>query len=353
MTNRKMEKLLPIASAHCITFEPAKGAWNRMGAYAVHVALLTIFTGGLLTARLSHTGGMWVQPGQKSDQITQNTFNLDQVGQRALELPFTVECIDIQQKLVDPQKFIDSGNTLDWLTRVKLTDKDTGKVTDNVLIHMNKPFDYRGYRFFQASFREMGGARSINLKILRENGQAEAYDLKMNAEVKTSDGSRVAYLDFAPHFELTPQGQPNNASPMYENPAAHLQVTSPSGERTDVWAFTDPYLKQIEGAPFLSKKLLPEKGPRFVLAGFEKASQAHMLSIQYDPGTFWFYLGSAELCLFLVLVFFFAHKRLWIVCEDGKVFLGGDANRNRIPFEDEIRRIALKIKGEDPAKDAA
>lgn len=34
------------------------GVWNRFGAYAVHVGLLTIFTGGFLTAQFGATGSM-------------------------------------------------------------------------------------------------------------------------------------------------------------------------------------------------------------------------------------------------------------------------------------------------------
>src|SRR5205085_1865238 len=33
-----------------------RGAWNRLGAYAVHVALLVIFLGFFMTANWGHTG---------------------------------------------------------------------------------------------------------------------------------------------------------------------------------------------------------------------------------------------------------------------------------------------------------
>jgi hypothetical protein len=46
----------------------------------------------------------------------------------------------------------------------------------------------------------------------------------------------------------------------------------------------------------------------------------------------------------LIGVFFFSHQRLWIVVEDGKVSLGGDANRNRLGFEDRLKRIAANIR---------
>jgi cytochrome c biogenesis protein len=39
-----------------------RGVWNRLGAYAVHVGLLTIFFGGFMTSR-GYTGSIWITPG--------------------------------------------------------------------------------------------------------------------------------------------------------------------------------------------------------------------------------------------------------------------------------------------------
>ena len=48
--------------------------------------------------------------------------------------------------------------------------------------------------------------------------------------------------------------------------------------------------------------------------------------------------------LLLIGVFFFSHQRLWIVVEDGNVYMGGDANRNRLGFEDRAKRLAELIR---------
>ncbi|HEX4947065.1 MAG TPA: cytochrome c biogenesis protein ResB [Blastocatellia bacterium] len=331
-----------------------KGAWNRMGAYAVHLSLLTIFAGGMLTSLKSQQGGMWVQAGTKDDKFMKNVFNLDQVGQQAVELPFTVECLDIRQTLVDKTKSIDSGNTIDWFTKIKITDKETGKV-EEALIHMNKPHDWggsflgAGYRMFQASTMEMGSARSINLKATPTGGGAtQDVQVMLNGEANLADGSTVRYIEFVPDFQLTPQGQVDTASGEYNNPAAHIEVVKPDGEKERAWVFTEEFQKQLENNAALKDRLAGKTGFNFLLKDFEKASQAHMLSIQYDPGANWFYLGSAMLCTSLLLVFFFSHQRLWIVCEEGKVFIGGDANRNRLGFEDRIKQIAARIKGVVP-----
>src|SRR5215212_9366529 len=71
-----------------------RGAWNRLGAYAVHVALLVIFVGGFLTARFGHTGQMFLRPGETSGEMTEQIFSeAGQPSQVSLNLPFEVECI--------------------------------------------------------------------------------------------------------------------------------------------------------------------------------------------------------------------------------------------------------------------
>jgi cytochrome c biogenesis protein len=325
-----------------------RGAWNRLGAYAVHVALLTIFTGGFLTSR-GHTGGMWVEPGKTSDKMLQQVFNVENattkyaVGEQELQLPFEIEGIDIQQKLIDKDKSIDAGNTLDWLTRVKIRDE---KGEHEALIHLNKPYDYRGYRLFQASFMNLGSARYIHLNVTPGGGgPAQDVTVKRNEETKLADGTRLRYVEFNPHFVLDRDRKVQIASGDYKNPAAHLEVVKPDGEKVSAWAFSDSFFKEMAGAPFLKSMFDNQGGYRFELLDFEKVPQAHMLSIQYDPGSTVVYAGFGMLCMCLIGVFFFSHQRLWIVVEDGAAYLGGDANRNRLSFEDKVRKIGARITG--------
>ncbi|HYE71989.1 MAG TPA: cytochrome c biogenesis protein ResB, partial [Blastocatellia bacterium] len=330
-----------------------KGAWNRLGAYYIHIALLTIFAGGFISATRSNTGGMWLAPGMVDDKLMMNTFEVNNetneyaIGQRAFQLPFVIECIDIQQKLIDKTKYIDGGNTLDWLTRVRIKDNETGQ-TQEALIHLNKPYDYRGYRMFQASFRDIGSARTVNLRVKSESGATQDVALKLNEEAKLADGTILRYVEFNPTFTLNQQGEPDIGSNQYENPAAHLEVTKPNGENGSIWAFNENFQKQLESEPAWKARLISSTGPQVTLVDFEKASQAHMLSIQYNPGITTIYIGSFLLCLMLVLTFFFSHQKLWVVVEGGRVFIGGDANRNRLGFEDRMKKIAARIRGEAP-----
>jgi cytochrome c biogenesis protein len=325
-----------------------RGAWNRLGAYAVHVALLLIFLGGYLTAKYGHTGGMWLQPGHSADKMVQQVYSVDGAAngpatrEVKLQLPFEVECLEVQQKLIDKTKFIDAMNTIDWLTRIRIKD-ETGE--REALVHLNKPYDYRGYRFFQSSFQAVGSARTINLRLTPEGGGSpQNIALKLNEETALADGTRLRYFEFNPDFQMGQHNHPSMASGEYNNPAAHLEITKPNGERSEAWAFTENYLKAINEAPFLKSASLASNGWQITLTDFEKAALAHMLSVQYDPGISVVYLGFLLLCLTLVGVFFFAHQRLWMVVEDGQVHLGGDTNRNRLVFEDKVRKMAAALR---------
>ncbi len=335
-----------------------RGVWNRLGAYAVHVGLLTIFFGYFMTSR-GHTGSMQIRPNQSSDRIVKNEFNIDNattehaVGVRQLEIPFTVECLDFQQKLINKNGGLDAGNTLDWLTTVRITDHETGQKT-NAVIHMNTPFDYRGYRFFQASYSPPAIARTIKLRVTPvSGGEPEEVTIQRNGEAKLSDGTRLRYNGFHPNFSVgrdqkVDMSQEALGSMDYGNPAVNLGYVSPDGKQGDVWAFNETFAKRVANAPFM-KKFMDSGAYQFVIAEFEKAPTWTVLSVQYDPGTTIVYIGFTTLCLMLILVFFFSHQRLWIVVEDGAVYMGGDANRNRLGFEDRAKKVGELIRQQQTA----
>ncbi|MCI0524609.1 MAG: cytochrome c biogenesis protein ResB [Acidobacteria bacterium] len=325
-----------------------RGVWNRLGAYAVHIGLLTIFFGGFMTSR-GFTGMMPVVPNQSSDRMVQNVFDTDHattehaIGQRELALPFTVEGVDIQQKLINKDGSIDLGNTLDWLTRVRILDHQTGQQTE-ALIHMNTPFDYRGYRLFQASYNKPGRARTIKLRVTpAPGGQPQEVTIRRDGEAKLADGTRLRYVRFNPSFTVDRNQQVGMSSPDYDNPAAHLAYITPDGKQGEVWAFNEAFANTVATAPVM-KKFMENDAYQFVLTDFEKVGTDHVLSIQYDPGARIVYVGFTILCLMLIAVFFFSHQRLWIVVEDGNVYLGGDANRNRLGFEDRAKKLAGLIR---------
>jgi cytochrome c biogenesis protein len=317
------------------------GVWNRFGAYAVHVALLTIFLGGFLTAQLGTTGNLPLAPGESSDLMRENVVDLDRVSEITKKLPFEIAVTDIEQKLIKDDGPIAAGNTLDWITRFTITDEGE---THEAMVQMNRPFDYRGYRFFQASFTPVGRARNITLDVTPAGGsEAERLKIGRDGTATLSDGTLIRFDEFRGNFRIGPE-DPNEDTTAYPNPAAVLQVVPPGGTVQTAYAF-GPEMADIPAA----RK--PTAGYTYRLAGFEKVSDRHVLSVQRDPGATVVYVGFTGLFLTLVAVFMFSHQRIWVVREtldDGtsRITIAGNANRNPHPFEEKFSRFVNDLRSD-------
>jgi cytochrome c biogenesis protein len=320
-----------------------RGAWNRLGAYSVHVALLTIFFGGFLTSQFGRVGQMPLEPGLSQSEMTETVFNVDQLSRAVYQLPFEVECTDIEQKLIRKEGRITSDNTLDWFTRIKIKDPERGETV--AAVHLNSPYDYRGYRFFQASFIANGKARQIVLRVTPQaGGAAQDVTIPRGGAATLADGTRVEFKDFAANFTVGGAAQQPGEG-VYDNPAATLAVTPPGAAPVKAVAFTP---EMAERAPFAKQ---PVAGHTWRLVDFEKAPQAHILSVQKDPGATVVYVGFTLLALTLSGVFFFSHERAWALVDEKdegrfEVVLGGNTNRNHLGFGDRFRKLSAAVGGE-------
>ena len=324
-----------------------RGAWNRLGAYSVHVALLTIFFGGFMTSQFGRNGNMPLEPGSASGEIQEQIIDVDQFSVRTHQLPFQVECTDIQQELMRKDGAITSDNTLNWRTWIKIKDPDPDYGEREGLVSLNNPYDYRGYRFFQASFIADGKARHIRLQVTpAAGGQPQEVNIPRGGSAQLADGTRIDFKDFQSNFSLgrnRPQGDEEGS--VYNNPAAVLAVTPPGGQPAKAFAFTP---EMAERAPFAKQ---PVAGYTFRLVDFEKAPKAHILAVQRDPGATVVYVGFTLLAITLCAVFFFSHERVWALVEErgaGKyeVVVGGNTNRNQLAFGDRFRRVVALVTGQ-------
>jgi len=321
-----------------------RGKWNRLGAYIVHVALLTLFLGHFVALQTGFDADVRLTPGEKTDQIQMIQFDLDKKERYNVQLPFSMECTDIEQRLIDPRGGIDVTNTLDWRTEVKINDPQYGETLAE--ISLNKPLSYRGYRFFQAQTIPVGNARKITLELTPQNGgEPQKIEIPRLGSTTLPDGTKVDFQQFVSDFTFGPSGQADTKSADYNNPAAILNVTPAGGQPVRVFAFAAKLADNIPvGAP--------KAGYKWRLADFEKAPTAHILSIKYDPfdGAFiaW-YFGGFGLIAALIFVFFISHRRVWARIEhtetgEEKIILAGEANRNQVAFHDKFESIVDKLR---------
>ena len=338
-----------------ITVFAQRNAWNRLGAYAVHVALLTIFTGGFLTSRYGLGGPMEIKPGKTSNVFATSEITIDGAREAQAMLPFQIECLDLQQKLIKPEGTLDQTNTIDWLSSIRIIDKERN-VQQDMLVHLNNVGDYRGYRFFQNSFMPVGNARQITITFEPTAGggtPSQPVTIMRNGSAEVPGIGTVRYVGFFADFDVDSSG-PTTLSREYNNPAAQLEITGADGKRHMAFAFNpqlaEEYLtKASEKVKDGGDNPLLINGNKIILRDFEKVSLTHTLTIQYDPGRTPVYIGFTLLVLALCSVFFFSHQRVWAVIEpdgDGsKIYFGGNTNRNRPAFEGRFNSLVQSVTG--------
>jgi cytochrome c biogenesis protein len=332
------------------------GRWNRIGAYIVHVFLLILFLGHFVAHQFGFDADVRLTPDtnpqvlsdfnlvQKSNTIQLIKFRLDQQERFDVQLPFTITCLEIEQRLIDTGGQIEITNTMDWRTRIQIDDPEYGATVADV--SLNNPFTYRGYRFFQASAITVGSASSMTFELTPEKPgeQPITINLKRNETATLPNGTKVAYENFLPDFVMK-GNQFSTQSADYNNPVAVLNVTTPASadkpeETVKVFAFAN---KLPDNAPVAAAKA----GYKWHMTSYVKSPLAHVLSIKYDPFNAAFiawYIGGFGLMGALVYVFMFSHRRVWSLIEmksdaQFEVVFGGDANRNHLAFDDKFRSI--------------
>jgi cytochrome c biogenesis protein len=331
-----------------ITVFAERSAWNRLGAYAVHVALMMILVGGFLTSRYGVGGSMEIVPGRAANSFETYEGQSEGGRSRKAQLPFAVECTDLQQQLIKPEGGLDVMNTIDWLSFIRIKDGDKEVPA---LVHLNSPFDYRGYRFFQSSFQPEGYARQVTVRFETAAGPREV-TIERGGAVDVEGVGRVAFENFYSDFTLDGRSA-GTASGEYNNPVAELQITAPDGKSRREFAFNAEMLGQSPHAPGAQTDAQKDQpspaAARTLLKGFEKVAVSHTLTVQYDPGRTPVYAGFVLLTLSLCAVFFFSHQRVWAVIEPdakrSRVYFGGNTNRNRPAFEGRFNSLVQSVLG--------
>lgn len=313
-----------------------KAAWNRLGGYAVHVALLLILFGGFLTSWSAQSGEMALAPGMTADRIETREALGDMTRRVTAELPFKIYCRDIRQKLIDSRGSIRPSNTLDWVTEITIIE---GEMRTDASVSLNSPIDYEGYRIFHSSVVPLGRARTIRITATPEIGEPETISLNRGGTATLSDGTKVEFVSFRAGFDMKSE-DPTGDTSDYESPAAVLEVTPPGGKQEPAFAFGGlmaemPVAKQ------------PVAGYTFRVVDFEKVADRHILFIRRDPGQPLLYAGFGLLVISLLGVFLFSHRRIWFrvdgEAEGIRVRLAGETNRPYDTFGSAFDRIASEI----------
>ncbi len=298
---------------------------SELAVYIVHASLLLIFLGGIVDALYGWRGFVTLTRGQQSSQVQPQNGT-------ARTLPFAVRCDGAGQ-----ENYAD-GSPKRWWSDLAVV-KD-GQVVLRKQIVVNEPLVYGGVRFYQASYGNTGKLDKMVLTATARAGQ-DPKDLAigLNETLPLDADTTVRLAEFIPDY-VVQDGQVYARSNDLENPAAHLVVESKKlAKAVNFWMPPIPGVEQNASSPYTFQ------GKDLKMAYFTG------LEVSHEPGQWSVWAGVIVMGFGLALVFYFVHKRVWVVpVRDAKgqlkLWIGGTANKNKDAFEQRFRELVEQIESE-------
>jgi cytochrome c biogenesis protein len=300
-----------------------RNRFSEMAVFIVHASLLLIFLGSNIDALFGWRGFVTLTRGEQSSQVKPQNGS-------PRNLPFAVRCDGAGQ-----ENYAD-GTPKRWWSDLSVL--ENGTLIRRKQIVVNDPLVYRGIRFYQASYGQIGKIDKLVLTAIPRDGQSpKDVTLGLDETVPLDADTSVRLAEFIPDYVFS-DGQVYARSNQLENPAAHLVVESKkSGQSVNVWLPPIPGLEQNASSPYAFE------GKDVQMAYFTG------LEVSHEPGQWSVWAGVVLMGIGLTVVFYFVHTRIWVIpVRDVRgqlqLWIGGTANKNKDAFEHRFRDLADKIE---------
>ncbi|MEO2082674.1 MAG: cytochrome c biogenesis protein ResB [Desulfurobacteriaceae bacterium] len=276
-----------------------KNVFARFGVYIVHLGVLIVLIGGLVTAIFGFRGYMNLSEGTMSNLVS---FFSDP---KVIHLPFYIKC---NKFTID---FYPSGMPKAYISDLSVI--ENGREVLRKEIRVNDPLKYKGIYFYQASY-----------------GQGEAF-----IKLKSPRGEEVIPVAF---------GQPIKVGE-----GVYLRVISIDGRTMTIGIdlIEGDQIKTYGIKPFISYQV-PGTDIYFAVVDVKPTFYTG-LQVSKDPGTWIVWVGSTVLILGLIVAFFIPHRRVWARLEkrgEGKtrLVIGGLTNKGTEGLARELEEILGVVK---------
>lgn len=120
--------------------------WKRLSVCALHLSILFILLGALLTMLTGQHGRMKLEPNRANSQFY--IQEQDDITKVALPFSLTLDRFEIE-------KYPNSNKPKDYVSYLQLTDGETQK---DIVISMNNILRHKHYRFYQSDYDEQGNS---------------------------------------------------------------------------------------------------------------------------------------------------------------------------------------------------
>jgi cytochrome c biogenesis protein len=314
-------RLKTSGAAPRLTGVAQKRRLGLFGSDTVHVGLLIILAGGVISGFTSRRGELDLRVGQTAD-----------VPHAAFQVR-----LDKFETEYYPQ-----GGVKAWKSTVTVI--ETGAPVLTRIVEVNHPLTYKGYSFYQTSYGWDWDNPRLGIQVKKPSDAAYLKDLSLKVgerlAVEDPDFTHIAVRQFVPDFVIGEGNQVQTRSLEPNNPAAQIEVWKGEEKVYSGWSFAK-YPDFGEGHK------VGQASFSFILKTYE-ATQYSVLEAAMDPGVPFIWLGCIVMTVGFFLAFYWTPREIKIVLEEvqGKTeaVLGGIASKGREAFQAEFDSLIESIR---------
>lgn len=286
-----------------------RGYLSYLGPYIIHVSILIILIGGIISSKFGFSGFMPIPEGEVSNRVF-----LRSKSPKTVKLPFALKC----------DKFIlqtyESGMPKAYISKITVID---GEHKIPKTIEVNGPLDYKGIRFYQASYGVAPQPDVVFKIISREDKKISIVRAAFNQPVSLPDNqSTFKVVRIEPDL-------------MGVGPAFQIRLKR-SKKAQDFWV-----LERMPGFDALHRQ------GKYIFV-VEDYTRYTGLQVTKNPGIWVVWIGCIILIFGLVISFFVLPQRLWIRAEPRdkgcSVIIGGMAHKRRPAFAHFFETFIKRLK---------
>jgi cytochrome c biogenesis protein len=358
-----------------------KGVIAPFGPHVTHLGILFIFLGGLIGQYYGYEGFGEASKGETFNVYAPEYYRISKKIKDNLYLASFYEDLqkenillekdvkdynrliaevdaydeDLNEMMKDPHfkiKVIDTketryGNTMevkDWTSLLEVIYKDQVQLSQE--IEVNTPLSFRGVNLYQHSFSS--SAREVfSGKIVLKKGQAYADPLDKSIAFDV--------IDFYPEFGMAKGVDGKTVafskSKELKNPAMKVKYGDSSADMKHDYIFMgqESSIHDDGMRPwFVRFKDAVKTNDEFELhceLYKREAKPVTGVSIQYDPGTDFVWIGCTLMMIGMGLSFFMERKQIWILSESksGPINVAGVATKFPALFKDEFDSVCKNL----------
>jgi cytochrome c biogenesis protein len=296
-----------------------KRALGWFGSDIVHLGLLVILGGGLVTGLAGHRTYLPLLEGQTA---------------AAPDSDFEVR-LDKFETILYPQ-----GGVKDW--KSTLTVLDHGREVLTRAIEVNHPLSYRGLKFYQSSFGWDWDNPSLEFQVRKKSDPAfeEKLRLRPGQTAALAPESEIKVDRFVPDFVIGQNREVQSRSDQPRNPAARVEISRGSETLFAGWVFANfpDFVALHSGADADFMVELKDV----------QAPQYSVLEAARDPGAGVVWAGCFLVMAGLALAFYWPTREILVLLEEGRdqteVIIAGSTGKSRESFEAEFQSLLSSLR---------